>query len=44
MKRQSKVVAGKVRNYYAITEKGEEALEESREKIRELVTEVIEEK
>jgi len=44
LKRQSRVVAGKVRNYYAITEKGIGALNEAREKIRELVTEIIEEK
>lgn len=41
--RQSQVVAGKVRNYYAITEKGRGALNEARNKIRELVAEVIEE-
>ena len=44
LKRQSKVVASKMRNYYAITEKGKKTLEESRNKIRELVAEVIEEK
>jgi len=44
LKRQSRVVAGKVRNYYTITEKGRTALSEAREKIRELVTEVIEER
>lgn len=44
LERQSKVVAGKVRNYYAITPKGGDALREAREKIRELVAEVIEEK
>lgn len=42
--RRSKVVAGKVRHYYTITKEGEAALEEARDKIRELVTEVIEEK
>ncbi len=41
LQRQSRVVAGKVRNYYAITEKGRGALEEARDKIRELVAEVI---
>ncbi len=41
--RQSRVVAGKVRNYYAITEKGRDALNEARDKIRELVAEVLEE-
>jgi len=44
LKRQSRVVAGKVRSYYTITEKGGGALKEARGKIRELVTEVIEEK
>ncbi len=44
LERQSRVVVGKVRNYYAITEKGRGALNEARDKIRELVTEVIEEK
>ncbi len=44
LQRYSRVVAGKVRNYYAITEKGRVALDEARDKIRELVTEVIEEK
>jgi len=44
LERQPRVVEGKVRNYYAITEKGMNALNEAREKIRELVTEVIEEK
>ena len=44
LKRQSRVVAGKVRNYYTITEKGKSALGEAREKIRELVSEVIEER
>ncbi len=43
LERQSRVVAGKVRNYYTITEKGRSALDEARHKIRELVTEVIEE-
>lgn len=44
LRRQSRVVAGKVRNYYTITEKGRDALNEARDKIRELVSEVIEEK
>jgi PadR family transcriptional regulator PadR len=44
LERWSKVVGGKVRNYYAITEKGMDALREARDKIRELVTEVLEEK
>jgi DNA-binding PadR family transcriptional regulator len=38
-----RVVAGKVRKYYAITERGLAALEEARAKIAELVTEVLEE-
>ncbi len=42
--RQSRVVTGKVRKYFTITEKGESALNEARDKIRELVTEVIEER
>jgi DNA-binding PadR family transcriptional regulator len=37
-----KVVGGKVRRYYTITEKGRAALAEAREKIRELVAEVME--
>jgi len=43
LERQSRVVVGKVRNYYAITKKGIGALNEARGKIRELVTEVVEE-
>lgn len=42
LERQPRVVGGKVRNYYTITEKGRDALGEARDKIRELVTEVIE--
>jgi len=44
LERESRVVNGKVRNYYTITEKGRGALNEGQDKIRELVTEVIEEK
>ena len=44
LQRQSRVVAGKVRYYYDITEKGKSALNEAQSKIRELVAEVIEEK
>ncbi|MFC2057077.1 PadR family transcriptional regulator, partial [Chloroflexota bacterium] len=44
LERRSKVVAGKVRHYYTITKKGKDALNEARDKIRELVTEVIEDK
>lgn len=40
----SKVIGGKVRKYYQATAEGKRVLEQSREKIRELVTEVIEEK
>jgi len=44
LERRPCVVAGKVRNYYAATEKGIIALNRARRKIRELVTEVIEDK
>ena len=40
----SKVVNGRVRKYYQATTQGKLVLEESKGKIRELVTEVIEEK
>ena len=40
----SKVVDGRVRKYYQATARGKLVLEQSKEKIRELVTEVIEEK
>ena len=40
--RNSKTVDGKVRKYYTITGKGLQALEESRNKIKELVDEVLE--
>ena len=40
----SKVVDGKVRRYYRATTEGKLALEESKKKIREMVTEVMEEK
>ncbi len=40
----SKVVSGRMRKYYQATAEGELALEQSKKKIRELVTEVIEEK
>ena len=39
----SKVVGGKVRKYYEVTDEGKRVLEKSREKIIELVHEVIEE-
>ena len=40
----SKVVDGRVRKYYQATARGKLVLEQSKEKIRELVAEVIEEK
>jgi PadR family transcriptional regulator, regulatory protein PadR len=40
--REDRVVNGKVRKYYAITDAGRSALEETREKIAELVREVVE--
>ena len=40
----SKVVDGRVRKYYQATARGKLVLEQSKGKIRELVTEVIEEK
>jgi len=39
-----RLVDGRVRRYYRTTSEGEMVLEESRKKIKELVTEVIEEK
>ena len=39
--RRSEVVNDKVRKYYRITEKGVNALEEAKPKIKELVDEVI---
>ncbi len=44
LKSSPRVINGKVRNYYTITDKGRGALNEARDKIRELVTEVIEER
>ncbi len=41
LKRRDEVVNGKVRKYYRITEKGGNALEEAKPKIKELVEEVI---
>jgi PadR family transcriptional regulator, regulatory protein PadR len=41
LKHHDKTVEGKVRKYYNITEQGAEALREAKEKIRELVEEVI---
>ena len=42
LQREDRVVDGKVRKYYQITSEGEKALAEAREKIRELVTEMLE--
>lgn len=43
LKREDRVVDGKVRKYYGITPDGEKALSEARQKIRELVDEMLEE-
>jgi len=42
LERSSKVVGGRVRKYYSITELGREALIQSRKQIKELVDEVLE--
>lgn len=44
LKQQPKVVGGKLRKYYTITEQGLAALNEARHKIRELVEEVLEDR
>ena len=44
LKSSSKVVEGRVRKYYQATAEGKQVLEQSKKRIRELVTEVIEEK
>ncbi len=44
MESSSRVVNGKVRKYYQATAEGKLVLEQSKRKIRKLVTEVIEEK
>jgi DNA-binding PadR family transcriptional regulator len=44
LKSSSQVVEGKVRKYYLATSEGKRVLEQSKKKIIELVTEVIEEK
>ena len=44
LKSSSKVVKGKQRKYYRATSKGKSVLKKSGEKIRELVSEVLEEK
>jgi PadR family transcriptional regulator, regulatory protein PadR len=41
LQREDRVVRGKVRKYYTITDAGAEALAEAREKIGELVDEVV---
>ncbi|HEU0073728.1 MAG TPA: PadR family transcriptional regulator [Dehalococcoidia bacterium] len=41
--REDRNVEGKVRKYYSITEAGQAALSEARDRIRELVDEVLEE-
>jgi DNA-binding PadR family transcriptional regulator len=41
LKSEREVVAGKVRRYYRITRSGSELLEKSKDKIRELVEEVL---
>ncbi|MBI5117122.1 helix-turn-helix transcriptional regulator [Candidatus Poribacteria bacterium] len=41
---EREIVRGKIRKYYAATPKGKRALEQAKEKIRELVEEVLEEK
>jgi DNA-binding PadR family transcriptional regulator len=41
---EEKNVNGKIRKYYRITKKGDKALQEAKNKIHELVHEVIEEK
>ncbi len=42
LKREDRIVGGKIRKYYTATRKGERALEEARKKIAELVEEVLE--
>ena len=44
LKSSSKVINGRMRRYYQVTAEGKLVLEESKKKIRELVTEVIEER
>jgi PadR family transcriptional regulator PadR len=44
LRSSSKAVNGKMRRYYRATAQGKRLLEQSKRKIRELVTEVIEEK
>lgn len=42
LRREDRVVDGKIRKYYHLTEQGTAALKEARERIRELVKEVME--
>lgn len=42
LRREDRLVNGKVRKYYTVTEEGIRTLEEVKEKIRELVAEVLE--
>jgi PadR family transcriptional regulator, regulatory protein PadR len=42
LNREDRVVGGKVRKYYTLTDAGREALNDARGKIRELVDEVLE--
>lgn len=42
LEREDRVVDGKVRKYYGITPEGEKALAQARQKIRELVDEMLE--
>jgi len=44
LKSSTRVINGRVRKYYQATAKGRLVLEQSKKKIRELVTEVIEER
>lgn len=44
LERESRQVGNRIRHYYKITAQGRNALQEARGKIRELVSEVIEEK
>ncbi|HLB73881.1 MAG TPA: PadR family transcriptional regulator [Sedimentisphaerales bacterium] len=44
LRASKKNVGGKIRKYYRITPKGRKALRQSKSKIRELVSEVLEEK
>ena len=41
LKKEERLVLGKVRKYYSITPEGKMALQEAREKIKELVAEVL---